>query len=106
MQRPLTPVSRCAMPFGSEADQAVTRTTTMKHSILFGSVAVCLSFGLSAPVHAAEPATTGVVSQSSPSEAVAVGNVAPSAKCLDDLRIFDKQMEKDGYWLGGSGFSY
>lgn len=78
----------------------------MKHSILFGSVAICMSFGLTAPLLAAEPATTGAVGQSPPSEAVAVDNVTPSAKCLDDLRIFDKQMEKDGYWLGGSGFSY
>lgn len=77
----------------------------MKYSILFGSVAVCVSFGLSAQLLAAEPATTGTISQTPPNEAVATNSAAPSAKCLDDLRIFDQQMEKDG-WLGSSGFSY
>lgn len=73
----------------------------MKHSIFLGSVEVYMSFGLAAPLLAAEPTTTGTVSQSSPSEAAAVDTDAPSAKCLDGLRIFDKQMEKDGYWLEG-----
>ncbi len=78
----------------------------MKQSIVLGMLVACMGVGLSASPLAAEPATTGTVSQPSPSAAVGTDNVAPSTKCLDDLRVFDKQMEKDGYWLGGAGFSF
>ncbi len=77
----------------------------MKRSILVSSVAACLCLGLAAPVLAAEPSVTGAVKASSPGEKT-VAATKPAEKCLSDLRAFNSQMEKDGYWLGGSGYGY
>jgi sporulation protein YlmC with PRC-barrel domain len=78
----------------------------MKHSTLAGSVAACICLGLSAPLLAAEPAAT-TVNQSSPGEQNAsTSTITPAKKCLSDLRAFDSQMQKDGYWLGASGYGY
>ena len=74
----------------------------MKRSTLAGSVAACICLGLSVPVLAAEPPVAGAATQ----QASSVKNFStpkPAEKCLGDLRAFDTQMEKDGYWLGGSG---
>lgn len=76
----------------------------MKYSTLAGSVAACICLALAIPALAAEPAT-GTVSQASPSERNATP-IKPAAKCLSDLRVFNSQMQKDGYWLGSSGYGY
>jgi len=77
----------------------------MKHSTLAGSVVAFWCLGFAAPLLAAQPAATGMVNRSSPS-AKKVAAIKPAEKCLTDLRTFDDQMEKDGYWLGGSGYGY
>ena len=60
----------------------------MKHSILARSVvALCLAAATSALAASAASPT-------------------PATKCLNDLRAFNHQMEKDGYWLTGSGYGY
>ncbi|MGB7100361.1 MAG: PRC-barrel domain-containing protein [Xanthobacteraceae bacterium] len=74
----------------------------MKRSTLAGSVAACICLGLSVPSLAAEPPVADTATQPAPS----VKNFSapkPAEKCLSDLRAFDSQMDKDGYWLGGSG---
>jgi sporulation protein YlmC with PRC-barrel domain len=77
----------------------------MKHSILAGSIAACLCAGLAVPLLAAEAPATGAVKQPA-ATAAAVSAIKPAEKCLADLRAFDSQMEKGGYWLGGSGYGY
>jgi sporulation protein YlmC with PRC-barrel domain len=78
----------------------------MKRSTFIGSIAVCMYFGLAAPLLAAEPVVTGAAIQAPPAEESGVSAVKPAKKCLSDLHAFDSQMEKDGHWLVGSGYGY
>lgn len=74
----------------------------MTRSVLTNSIAAGICFGLATPVLAADPAATA-----KPLAAVEKTTVAkPAEKCLADLRAFDEQMEKDGYWMSGSGYGY
>lgn len=61
-------------------------TTSIKHPALAASLAACLLLGLAAPSLAAQKQS--------------------GQKCLNDLRTFDSQMQKDGYWLHGAGYGY
>ena len=74
----------------------------MIRSILTSATAACLSLGLAIPALAADPAAT-----SNPAAAIETASTTkPAEKCLADLRAFDSQMQKDGYWLSGSGYGY
>jgi sporulation protein YlmC with PRC-barrel domain len=75
----------------------------MTRSILASSVAACICLGLAAPLFAAEPATGANPPRASEKTAAAI---KPAEKCLTDLRAFDSQMQKDGYWLSGYGYGY
>jgi sporulation protein YlmC with PRC-barrel domain len=77
----------------------------MKRSTLAGSAAALFCLGFATPLLAAEPAVTGTVHQSL-SAGNKVAAIKPAEKCLSDLRAFDNQMDKEGYWLGGSGYGY
>jgi sporulation protein YlmC with PRC-barrel domain len=77
----------------------------MKRLALFSSVATCICLGLTVPLLAAQPPVPGTANNPSPSEQSASATKS-AEKCLSDLRAFDSQMEKDGYWLGGSGYGY
>ncbi len=74
----------------------------MKRSILVCSAAACFCLGVSVPLLAAEPPVAGPATQPA-SSVKSVSAPKTAEKCLNDLRAFDSQMEKDGYWLGGSG---
>ena len=78
----------------------------MKCSALVGPVATVLCLGLSAPLFAAEPVVTGTAIHSSPGDKAVVPATKPAEACLNDLSAFHEQMQKDGYWLGGSGDAY
>ena len=77
----------------------------MKRATLVGSVTAFFCLGFATTLLAAEPAAPGTVNQS-PSAGKNVAAIKPAEKCLNDLRAFDNQMEKEGYWLGGSGYGY
>ncbi len=80
----------------------------MKRSTLINPMAICLSFGLAAPVYAApSPATDTTPGATSVAKTPgAASAVQPAKTCLADLRSFSGKMGKDGYWLGGSDNGY
>ena len=77
----------------------------MKHAILTSSLAAWFCLGFAAPLLAAEAPATSKANRPS-SVAAKVAAAKPAVKCLADLRAFDTQMGKGGYWLGGSGYGY
>jgi sporulation protein YlmC with PRC-barrel domain len=79
--------------------------TKMKRFLLAGSTiaGICLSLGSS--IVAAQPAATVPPNSSAAATQVSAG-LKPAEQCLTDLRAFDKEMQKDGYWMSGSGYGY
>lgn len=77
----------------------------MKRVTRAASVATCLCLGLATPLLAAQPVAPGAANSSSADEKN-VSAAKPAEKCLNDLRVFGDQMEKDGHWLGGAGYGY
>ena len=77
----------------------------MNRSILAAATAACFYFSFAVPLLAAQPAATGKVRESAAADKT-VTDIKPAKKCLSDLRAFDNQLEKDRYWLGGSGYGY
>jgi sporulation protein YlmC with PRC-barrel domain len=77
----------------------------MKRVILASAVAGCFCLGVAVPRLAAQTPVAGAVSNTSAGEAN-VTAAKPAQRCLSDLRVFDSQMEKDGYWLGAPGHRF
>lgn len=69
------------------------------------SLTACVCMGLSAPLLAAESPDTSTMQHPS-GDASATPDMKPAQKCLSDLRAFDSQMRKNGYWLRGSGYGF
>jgi len=77
----------------------------MKRSILLSSVAAWCCLGLVGPGFAAPP--PAAVAAASPAPEVRTDAAArPAEVCLTDIRAFSDQMQKGGYWLGGSAYGY
>ena len=77
----------------------------MKRPILAGSALTCICLCVAGPLAAAQLPVSDAINKPSASE-TDVSAAKPAATCLNDLRTFDAQMEKDGYWPGGAGFGY
>jgi sporulation protein YlmC with PRC-barrel domain len=73
----------------------------MKRSTLLGSAAACFCLGVVVPLLAA-PAPTN--DPSSNTKALSASD--PAGTCRSDVHAFNGQMEKDGYWVGGSAYGY
>src|SRR5579863_4612659 len=76
-------------------------TKFMKRSILMSSVTAWRCLGLLAPSFAAPPPVTNLSDGDKTETAV-----MPAKTCLTDVRAFRDQMQKDGFWLGGSDYGY
>lgn len=79
-------------------------TRVLNRSAFAASLTASLCLGFAAPLLAASSPKTDAESQSRKTDAAF--NMKPARKCLTDLRAFDGQMQKDGYWLSGSGYGY
>jgi hypothetical protein len=77
----------------------------MKRSILLSSVSAWCCLGLVAPGFAAPPPATVAAANPAPAEKTDAA-ARPAELCLTDIRAFSEQMQKDGYWLGGSAYGY
>ncbi|MDE2514983.1 MAG: PRC-barrel domain-containing protein [Rhodospirillales bacterium] len=62
------------------------------------------TFGAMLPALAAPPAPAAP-SASTASAATPMAAIRPAKKCLSDLRVFSRQMHKDGYWLNDAGYA-
>ena len=82
----------------------------MRRFTLPASAAACFCFGLAAPVLAAQPplpnAKPQATDMATPAAKANVAVTKPAEKCLADLSAFSTEMQKSGYWLGGSNYGY
>jgi len=76
----------------------------MKRFALVSPLTAFVCLVLATPCLAADPVVTGAVDPAAPAQKVAI--VKPAEACLGDLSAFREQMDKDGYWLGGTGYGY
>jgi sporulation protein YlmC with PRC-barrel domain len=79
--------------------------TAVRHSALFVSLTAAMSLGMVAHAHAAAPAPTEAKA-GTPAAASVASDAKLAQQCRSDLRVFDAQMQKDGYWLRGAGYGY
>jgi sporulation protein YlmC with PRC-barrel domain len=77
----------------------IPQPTTLPRQVLVASMAAALSITAAAPLRAATPKPA-----KAPVETTATS--MPARQCLTDLNAFQTQMNKDGYWSGGSGYGY
>lgn len=77
----------------------------VKPSTLGSTLAAAVCLGLAVPLVSAQTAQSPPA-RPSPAQAAAATGTQPAQKCASDLRAFDGAMQKDGYWLHGSGYGY
>jgi sporulation protein YlmC with PRC-barrel domain len=77
----------------------------MKRLILAASMAAGFCVVAGTPLFAAD-STIGAVANDPAPSASGISDTTPAKACLSDLQAFDSQMEKEGYWLSGSGYGF
>jgi sporulation protein YlmC with PRC-barrel domain len=75
----------------------------MTRNLALLPVSTCLYFALIGPLLAAQTANTDTANPPAPESNMATAKAADV--CRDDLKTFTSQMEKDGYWVAGEGYS-
>lgn len=76
---------------------------TMNSQTLGRSLAIAACLGLAAPLASAQTVQSPAATPS-PAQPTAAAGAQPT--CASELRAFDATMQKEGYWLHGSGFGY
>ncbi len=78
----------------------------MTRKLPLGPIAGCVYFTLMGPLLAAQPANTEATNSPAAGSDMAASKSADV--CRNDLKAFNSQMEKDGYWYPaeGNGFGY
>jgi sporulation protein YlmC with PRC-barrel domain len=71
----------------------------MLRQVLAVAMTAALSLTAAIPLRAATPEPAKAPVAKSPA-------TKPAQKCLTDLSAFHRQMQKDGYWVGGSVYGY
>jgi hypothetical protein len=74
----------------------------VKRSMVIGTIVIASGLGLAAPLQAArrsESASPAIGAAQSPAESA-------GEACMSDVRAFTTAMSKQGYWSGGSDYSY
>ena len=78
----------------------------MTRKLPLGPIAGCVYFTLMGPLLAAQPANTEATNSTGAESDMAASKSADV--CRNDLKAFNSEMEKDGYWYTaeGNGFGY
>jgi sporulation protein YlmC with PRC-barrel domain len=72
---------------------------TILRPVFVAAMTATLSLAIALPLRAATPEPAKVPTITAPVP-------KPAEQCLKDLSAFHRQMQKDGYWVGGSDFGY
>ena len=76
----------------------------MTRKLPLGPIAGCVYFTLMGPLLAAQPANTEATNSTAAESDMAAPKSADV--CRNDLKAFNGQMEKDGYWYAGEGYGF
>jgi sporulation protein YlmC with PRC-barrel domain len=83
----------------------IRNTVALKHSRLAASLTACMSLTIATPLLAAQ-AQERAVEHVPAQDAAAASDAKPARQCISDLRAFDGNLTKDGYWLHASDYGY
>ncbi len=76
-----------------------SQPNTLQRQVLAVSMTAALSLIAATPLRAATPEPAKDSAATAPAK-------KPARQCLTDLSTFQGQLQKDGYWRGGSGYGY